>query len=116
MVDDADAELPAQARTETPQLEALRQAGFEADFEIRGGELVLSGQGPVDPRQVHIDRQYRFEGASDPDYESLVLALHDVGSQVRGVLISAYGPAASASEAEILAVLGTNPSCGRTPG
>ena len=110
--DDAGAELPAQARTETPQLAALRQAGFEADFEIRDGQLVLSGQGPVDPHQVHIDRQYRFEGASDPDYESLVLALHDMTSQVRGVLVSAYGPAASASEAEILAVLGTNPSCG----
>ncbi len=112
MSDDHAADLPAQARTETPQLAALRQAGFVADFEIRGGQLLLSGQGPVDPHQVHIDRQYRFEGASDPDYESLVLALHDVSSQVRGVLVSAYGPAASASEAEILAVLGTNPSCG----
>ena len=106
-----DAQLPIQARTETPQLEALRQAGFEADFEIHGDQLVLSGHGPVDPHQIHIDRQYRFEGASDPDYESLVLALHDAGSQVRGVLVSAYGPAASESEAEILAVLGTNPSC-----
>jgi hypothetical protein len=110
MADDAD--LPAQARTETPQLEALREAGFEADFEIRGGELLVTGQGPVDPSQVHIDRQYRFEGASDPEYESLVLALHDVSSQTKGVLVSAYGPAASASEAEILAVLGSNPSCG----
>jgi hypothetical protein len=108
---DATGDLPPQARTETPQLAALRQAGFEADFEIRGGQLLLSGQGPVDPHRVHIDRQYRFEGASDPDYESLMLALHDVSSQVRGVLVTAYGPAASASEAEILAVLGTNPSC-----
>jgi len=104
--------LPAQARTETPQLEALRQAGFDADFEIQGTQLLVTGQGPVDPRQVHIDRQYRFEGASDPDYESLVLALHDVASGARGVLISAYGPAASAAEADILAVLGTNPACG----
>ncbi len=104
--------LPGQARDEVPQLVALRQAGFDADFEIRGGELLIEGRGPVDPTLVHIDRQYRFEGASDPDDESLVLALHDVDSQVRGVLISAYGPAASASEAEILAVLGANPSCG----
>jgi hypothetical protein len=105
-------DLPAQARTETPQVAALRQAGFGADFEIRGGALLIAGQGPVDPRGVHIDRQYRFEGASDPDYESLVLAVHDGPSQVRGVLVTAYGPAASASEADILAVLGANPSCG----
>jgi hypothetical protein len=113
MAQDPETEgLPPQARTETPQLTALRQAGFDADFEIRGGQLLIAGQGPVDPTQVHIDRQYRFEGASDPDYESLVLAVHDGASQVRGVLVTAYGPAASASEADILAVLGANPACG----
>ena len=41
-----------------------------------------------------------------------MLALHDVASGARGVLISAYGPAASAAEADILAVLGANPACG----
>jgi hypothetical protein len=113
MADDAPLDgLPGQARTEVPQLDSLRRAGFAADFEIRGGELLLVGQGPVDPRKVHIDRQYRFEGASDPEYESLVLALHDATSGTQGVLISAYGPAASASEADILAVLGQNPACG----
>ena len=54
---------------------------------------------------MHIDQQYRFEGASDPDDESLVLALHDAESGPRGVLITAYGPSASASEAEVLAAL-----------
>lgn len=103
--------LPAQQATEVPQLDALRDEGFVADFELKGDELVVVGQGPVDPRRLHIDRQYRFEGASDPDYESLVLGLHDPETGVRGVLISAYGPAASQAEADVLSILAQNPSC-----
>jgi hypothetical protein len=102
---------PPQHRHESSQLDALRQAGFDRDFEVRDGGLVLRDHGPVDPRGLHIDAQYRFEGESDPDDESLVLGLHDPGSGARGVLISAYGPSASGTEAEILAVLAANPSC-----
>jgi len=116
MTDDFAEELdpPQQQRHESSQLDTLRDAGFDGDFEIRGDELVLSGHGPVDPRQVHVDLQYRFEGASDPDDESVVLGLHDPVSGARGVLISAYGPAASGAEADVLAVLAANPSCNPT--
>ncbi len=103
--------LPIQKATESAQLEALRQAGFLADFEMRGEQLVLTSQGPVDPRGIHIDRQYRFEGDSDPEYESLVLALHDPSTDLKGVWISAYGPGATAAEADVLAILAANPSC-----
>jgi len=102
---------PPQHRHESSQLAALREAGFDRDFEVRDGSLVLRDHGPVDPRGLHIDLQYRFEGASDPDDESLVLGLHDPGTGARGVLVSAYGPSASAGEAEILSVLAANPSC-----
>jgi hypothetical protein len=112
MVDDrSPLRLPGQQATETSQVAALRDAGFAADFEMRGDELVLTDEGPVDPRTLHIDRQYRFEGDSDPDYESLVMALHDPSSDVRGVWVSAYGPAASPAEADVLALLAANPSC-----
>ena len=108
MTDDG---APPPERTETSQLVALRDAGFDGDFEVRDGGLVLRGHGPVDPRDLHIDAQYRFEGASDPDDESVVLGLHDPATGVRGVLVSAYGPSASATEADVLAVLAANPSC-----
>jgi len=107
-------DFPDQQRTETPQLEALRAAGYGEDFEVVHGELVLRGVGPVDLATVHIDQQYRFEGASDPDYESLVLALHSPGTGARGVLITAYGPSASAAEADILSHLTVAPNCSIT--
>jgi hypothetical protein len=103
--------LPDQQRTETPQLEALRGAGYVGDFEIVRGELVLRGAGPVDVAGLHVDGQYRFEGASNPDDESIVLALHAPATGDLGVLITAYGPSASAVEAEILAGLVPDPDC-----
>ena len=108
IVDDT---APDQLRTETAQLDALRAAGFDADFEVRGDDLVVVGHGRVDPATVHIDAQYRFEGASDPDDESVVFGLHDPATGVRGVLVSAYGPAASPAEAFVLSTLAANPSC-----
>jgi hypothetical protein len=106
-----DVPAPDQRRHESAQLDALRSAGFEADFEVRDDGLQVVGQGPVDPATVHIDAQYRFEGASDPDDESVVYGLHDTVSGARGVWVSAYGPSASAAEADVLAVLASNPSC-----
>jgi hypothetical protein len=111
MTDERPEIAPPQHRHESSQLDALREAGFDADFEVREEGLVLRGQGLVDPREIHIDLQYRFEGASDPDDESVVFGLHDPSTGTRGVLISAYGPAASADEADVLAVLAANPSC-----
>ncbi len=107
-------DFPDQQRTETPQLEALRAAGYVDDFDVAHGELVLRGTGPIDLATVHIDQQYRFEGASDPDDESLVLALHVPATGARGVLITAYGPSASASEGSVLSGLALIENCGRT--
>jgi hypothetical protein len=62
-----------------------------------------------------IDGEYRFEGASNPDDESLVMALHDDLSDRLGVLITAYGPSASAAEAEVLSALAVNSAAPRPP-
>ena len=107
--------FPDQQRAETPQIEALRAAGYAGDYEIVADRLVLRGRGPVDPADVHVDQQYRFEGASDPDDESLVLALHDPVTGDQGVLITAYGPSASAAEAAVLGGLVAAPTCPLRP-
>ncbi len=104
-------DMPSQQRHESSQLHVLRAAGYEADFEIGRDGLAISGGDPVPVGDVHIDGEYRFEGASNPDDESLVMALHDAASGRLGVLITAYGPSASAAEAEVLAALAVNERC-----
>ncbi len=105
-------DLPPQQRHESTQLDALRAAGYVVDFEIGRSGLAVSGGDPVAVGDLHIDGEYRFEGASDPDDESLVMALHDAVSGRLGVLITAYGPSASETEAEVLAALAVNERCG----
>jgi len=104
-------DLPSQQRHESTQLDVLRSAGYEADFEIGRSGLAIRGGDPVPIGDVHIDGEYRFEGASNPDDESLVMALHDAASGRLGVLVTAYGPSASAAEAEVLAALAVNERC-----
>ncbi|MGZ4694039.1 MAG: hypothetical protein ACXWCM_03405 [Acidimicrobiales bacterium] len=104
-------DLPSQQRHESIQLDALRAVGYEADFEIGRSGLAISGGDPVPIADVHIDGEYRFEGASDPDDESMVIALHDAVSGRLGVLVTAYGPSASEAEAEVLAALAVNERC-----
>jgi hypothetical protein len=104
-------DLPPQERHESSQLDVLRSAGYVVDFEIGGRGLAISGGDPVPVEDVHIDGEYRFEGASNPDDESLVMALHDDVSGRLGVLITAYGPSASAAEAEVLSALALNQRC-----
>lgn len=48
------------------------------------------------PASVIISRTYRFEGATDPGDEAIVLGLECPACGARGVLVSAYGPDADA--------------------
>ena len=41
-----------------------------------------------------VDRVFRFEGASDPDDEAIVLAVRYPDCGAKGVVVSGYGPSA----------------------
>lgn len=57
------------------------------------------------PSEAVIERVVRIEGPTDPADESIVFGLVCARCGGRGVLVSAYGPAASAEEATVLASL-----------
>ena len=81
--------------TVTDAIHLLQREGYDADFVLRDGVLVVTGGGPscaVDDAVV--ERMYRFEGDSDPGDEMVVFAVHDPTNDVRGTLVSAFGPAA----------------------
>ena len=101
-------DLPDQQTTEAATVAALEEVGYEVGYEILDGGL-SDGTNPVDPSRLVVDRTYRFEGPSDPDYESLVLALRDPATGARGVLVTAYGPSASAAEGEVLRAVTDDP-------
>jgi NhaA family Na+:H+ antiporter len=81
--------------TVTDAVRLLREEGYAVDVELRGDELVWGPGGPTCRVDVaEVDRLYRFEGESDPGDEMVVFAVHDPATGHKGVLSSAFGPAA----------------------
>lgn len=83
-------------------LSDLRAAGYEADLEVvEGAKVKDRGSGRIyEPESLTVDRTHRYEGDTNPGDEELILAVSDATGP-KGTLVMAYGPAASADEAEV---------------
>ncbi len=113
--------LPCRARTKpmprsSPRPEGLRldesHAGLEAqgyanDFRTSpGGRVTCTACGMTSPAsQFDVAAQKRIEGVSDPDDESLVVALACPACHAKGTLTLAYGPRAGIEDSQALADL-----------
>jgi hypothetical protein len=95
------------APTVVEAIEALKAQGYTADFSAtRAGQLRCVSCGTVHaPEDAVIEAIARFEGASNPDDQAVVFALRCSSCGVRGVLVTAYGPTASAEEAAVVTAL-----------
>ncbi|MBK5287353.1 MAG: hypothetical protein JJE46_02685 [Acidimicrobiia bacterium] len=81
----------------------LRDAGYTVDFSATDdGYLQCGACGTAhDPATMTIDEVVRFEGASNPDDESMLLALScDCGQP--GLYVTAFGPNASTADIAVL--------------
>jgi hypothetical protein len=88
--------------TVTEALDLLAAEGYTEDFNLPA-KPACSGCGTaIDLRDSVIERQFRFEGASNPADAAIVLGLHCAACGARGVFVSAYGPDA---DPELLAQL-----------
>lgn len=98
--------------TVVEEIAALRDRGYVADFRFTAaGQLRCDTCGHVvDPSGAVIECTARFEGASNPDDQAIVFGIHCTGCGARGVLVTAYGPTASAAEAAVVTGLGSPPS------
>lgn len=96
-----------EAPTVVEEIEALRARGFTADFSVTAdGKLRCDACGHThDPSDAVIESTARFEGESNPDDQAVVFGLRCGGCGVRGVLVAAYGPTATAQEAAVVTAL-----------
>lgn len=97
---------PTEPDTVIEALAVLAADGYTADFSPRGATVRCAACGAAhDPARAVVERIYRFEGASDPDEEAIVLGLGCPLCGARGVLVSGYGPAADPDEIDLLLAL-----------
>ena len=96
--------------TVVEEIEALRDRGYLADFAVTSsGWLRCDTCAHTHrPSDALVESTARFEGASNPDDEAVVFGLRCQGCNVRGVLVTAYGPTATAEEAAVLTELASS--------
>ena len=94
-------------------LRRLQASGFADELRLEGDQVVCGACGlRMHATELEICEVHRFEGESNPDDESIVVALACAACQWRGVLVSAYGPAISPEAARFLRAL---PTASRPP-
>ena len=91
-------------------INALKVDGYSLDFNIRQDRIVCHQTNTVlSPEDFEIDKLYRFEGASNPDDQSVLYAISSSKFGVKGLLVNGYGISADAATDAIIAKLKTHP-------
>lgn len=88
---------------------SLVQAGYTLDFNIHQECLIYHHNNTVlSPDEFQIDMVYRFEGATNPDDESIVYAISSAKHGVKGILVNGYGISADEASSKLVEKLQTH--------
>lgn len=84
----------------------LEADGYRADFSV-AHDTVRCGRCQVAhaPDRLTVRHTFRFEGASDPGDEAIVMGVECPECHARGIIVSAYGPDADPELIELVARL-----------
>jgi hypothetical protein len=89
--------------TVTDAVNLLTAEGYTANFGVRDRQLQCGACGVLqDPTLATIERIFRFEGASDPDDEAIVLGVTCPNCDLKGVIVAGYGPSADPDEVAVI--------------
>ena len=96
--------------TVTEAVTFLASEGYVDDYRLCPEGIVDMATGAAHPlRTASVDYTFRFEGASDPGDEAIVLGIHCADWERKGVVVSAYGPDADPEHAALLVALTERP-------
>jgi len=90
-------------------INALVKLGYTHDFNIKG-ECLVCHQTHIElsPEEFQIDKVYRFEGASDPEYQSILYVISSEKYNVKGSLVNGYGINSNEMASKLVEKLNTN--------
>lgn len=88
-------------------IESLRSQGYDADFSVTPDGRLRCRQchHTISPSKAVVESTTRFEGPSNPDDQAIVFGLRCDDCNLKGVLVTAYGPTATAEEATVITAL-----------
>lgn len=90
-------------------INSLVKLGYSHDFNLHG-ECIVCHQTNItlSPADFQIDKTYRFEGASDPDYQSILFAISSEKFALKGLLVNGYGISSDEASSKLIEKLQTN--------
>lgn len=90
-------------------INGLIKLGYNHDFNIKEECIVCRQTNTtLSPEDFQIDKTYRFEGDSDPDYQSILYAISSKKFDLKGLLVNGYGISADEISSKLIAKLHTN--------
>lgn len=86
-----DANIP-ETKHERSQIEAYQAKGYTASYQMKDGKLCdVSTKKLYSVEDVQIDKEYRYEGMSNPSDMSILYVL-TMADGSKGTLLLPYGP------------------------
>ena len=96
--------------TVTEAINNLQLRGYTYDFKVNKDCLFCDEKDVnLKPADFEVDEVYRFEGNSDPGDENVVYAISSANSDLRGILVMAFGTYAEEVSSELLQKLHYTP-------
>lgn len=90
-------------------INGLKKAGYTHDFNIQEACLVChQSNATLTPDEFQIDKVYRFEGASNPDDQSILYAISSAKFDIKGTLVNGYGISSDDETSQLIEKLATN--------
>ncbi len=101
--------LPESFGTLSETINGLIKIGYIHDFNIQeeclvGHQTNLS----LSPNDFQIDKVYRFEGASNPEDQSILYAISSAKFNIKGTLVNGYGISSDETSSTLIEKLQTN--------
>jgi hypothetical protein len=102
-------ELNESFGTLSETINGLVKLGYTHDFNIKEDCIVCPNTNiPLSPEEFHIDHVYRFEGDSDPEYQSILYAISSKKHNLKGTLVNGYGISADEATSRLIEKLKTH--------
>jgi hypothetical protein len=84
-------------------IRALRTQGYTEDFNLKEDCIECEIRAiNLSPQDFHIEKTFRFYGASDPDDESILYAISSEKFHLKGLLVNGYGVSSDSLTQEMI--------------
>ena len=90
-------------------INGLVKLGYTHDFNIKNECIVCNRTNiTLSPDYFQIDHVYRFEGDSDPEYQSILYAISSSKFDLKGTLVNGYGTSSDEATTKLIEKLNTH--------